>query len=47
VLLVGAQGLTLAMFTRMLGWDKQEVDVLVANIRQAIQDPSINVYIKL
>ncbi|KAH8152343.1 uncharacterized protein LAJ45_03770 [Morchella importuna] len=46
VLLVGAQGLTLAMFTRMLGWDKKEVDVLVANIRQAVQDPSINVYTK-
>lgn len=47
MLLTGAQGITLGMFTRVLGWNKDEVDVLVANIRTALQDPNINVYTRL
>lgn len=47
MLVTGAQGLTIAMFTRVLGWSKSEVDVLVANIRNALQDPNINAYTKL
>lgn len=47
MLVTGAEGLTLAMFTRMLGWKKSEVDVLVANVRRALQDPKIHTYTKL
>jgi len=47
MLIVGAEGLTLAMFTRVLGWDKQEVDVFVASVREALKDPVICAYTRL
>lgn len=47
MLFTGAQGITVAMFTRMLGWSNDEVDVLVAKVRQALQDPNINIYTRL
>ena len=47
MLIVGAEGLTLAMFTRVLGWDKREVDVFVASVREALKDPVIRAYTRL
>ncbi|CUS07128.1 unnamed protein product [Tuber aestivum] len=47
MLIIGAEGLTLAMFTRVLGWDKKEVDVFVASVREALKDPTICAYTRL
>lgn len=47
MLIIGAEGLTLAMFTRVLGWDKKEVDVFVASVREALKDPVICAYTRL
>lgn len=47
MLITGAEGLTLAMFTRMLGWEKREVDGFLADVKAALGDSSICAYTKL
>lgn len=47
MLITGAEGITLGLFTRMLGWSKSEVDVLVANVRRGLQDPKLHTYTQL
>ena len=33
-----------ALFSRYLGWTKQEIDALVANVRQEIKDTNHHLY---
>ena len=42
--LKGLQAFTIAMFTRVLGWRPEEVEVLLAGVRKEIQDPRIHAY---
>lgn len=36
-----------ALFTRILGWSKEEIEVMVAGIRKELRDPSVHVYTKV
>jgi hypothetical protein len=46
-LIAGLQGFCLALFTRVLGWSKDEVEVYLVPVRQAIQDRRVHAYHKL
>lgn len=43
----GLQGFSLALFTRVLGWSKEEVEVYLVPVRQSILDRSVHSYHKL
>ncbi|KAF2753913.1 S-adenosyl-L-methionine-dependent methyltransferase [Pseudovirgaria hyperparasitica] len=43
----GMDGFTLAIFTRVLGWTKPEVDVLCAQVRADLRNRSIHAYFSL
>lgn len=40
----GAEGITLDMFTRVLGWKKADVDELLVKIRKDLLDPKIHTF---
>ncbi|RPA93839.1 S-adenosyl-L-methionine-dependent methyltransferase [Choiromyces venosus 120613-1] len=42
--LEGAEGITLDMFIRVLGWDKKDVEDLVAKVRKEMLNPKINAF---
>jgi hypothetical protein len=37
---------SLALFTRVLGWKPEEVQVFLAGVRQELMDRSIHIYVK-
>lgn len=41
------QAVTLALFTRTLGWKAGEVEVLLANVRKDLRNPHIHPYYNL
>ena len=43
----GIEGFLLALFTRILGWGKEEVDVFLAKVRKDIKDRSIHSYLSM
>lgn len=46
-LLDGLQGFSLAYFSRVLGWTKEEIEVYLVKVRQAIADRSVHAYHKM
>ena len=38
----GLEAFTLRLFTQVLGWKAEEVQVLLANVRKDIRDPKIH-----
>ncbi|KAF5638082.1 methyltransferase [Fusarium sp. NRRL 52700] len=40
----GLEGLSSAVYTRVLGWSKQELDVLLAKVRREMKDKAIHSY---
>ena len=46
-LAAGLQGFALALFTRYLGWTKEELEVYLVDVRQSLQDKSVHAYHKL
>ncbi|PHH74341.1 hypothetical protein CDD83_4581 [Cordyceps sp. RAO-2017] len=40
----GASGLSMALFTRALGWKSEEVEVFLVNVRKQMRDRSIHAY---
>jgi SAM-dependent methyltransferase len=40
----GLEGFSVAMFTRILGWTKLEVDVFLAKVRNEMKDTKLHVY---
>lgn len=40
----GLEGLSAAVYTRVLGWSKEELDVLLANVRRDLKDTKIHAY---
>ena len=43
----GLEGFTLRLFTKVLGWKIEEVQVLLASVRKDMKDPKIHVYMNL
>ncbi|OLN86057.1 hypothetical protein CCHL11_05285 [Colletotrichum chlorophyti] len=43
----GLEGLTLALFTRHLGWSREETLVFCAEVRRALRDRSIHAYLPI
>jgi len=43
----GLEGVSLALFTRMLGWSKDEVLSLCADVRNELRDPKVHGYWKM
>lgn len=46
-LTAGVQGFALALFTRYMGWTKDELEVYLVDVRQSLQDRSVHAYQKL
>ena len=46
-ILDGLQGLSLAHFTRGLGWTKEEIEVYLVHVRKSIGDRSVHAYQKV
>jgi hypothetical protein len=42
--LMGLEGLSMAPFTRALGWTKEQVEVFSARVRNEIKDGRIHAY---
>ena len=40
----GLEGLSAAVYTRVLGWTKPELDVFLAKVRKDMKDPRIHAY---
>lgn len=40
----GASGLSMALFTRALGWRSEEVEVFLVDVRKQMKDRSIHAY---
>lgn len=40
----GLEAFTYALFTRVLGYSQQEVDVVCAKIRKEMKDPKMHAY---
>lgn len=40
----GASGLSMALFTRALGWRPEEVEVFLVDVRKQMKDRSIHAY---
>ncbi|KIX08590.1 uncharacterized protein Z518_03246 [Rhinocladiella mackenziei CBS 650.93] len=43
----GLEGWTLALFTRVLGWSYEEVQVFLAKVREGLKDPTIHSYTRV
>lgn len=43
----GLEGLTLALFTRALGWTREETVVFCSRVRAQLRDPRIHAYIRV
>ncbi|KAI9814860.1 MAG: hypothetical protein M1832_005662 [Thelocarpon impressellum] len=43
----GLEGISMAIFTRCLGWSVQEVQILLAKVRADLRSPSMHVYYEL
>jgi hypothetical protein len=41
---VGASGLSLALFTRALGWSADQVEVFLVDVRKAMRNKAIHSY---
>jgi hypothetical protein len=46
-LLEVAHGITMSVFTRALGWKAEDVEALLAEVRENLQDRRIHTYIPL
>lgn len=46
-MLEGMSGFTMAIFTRGLGWRKEEVDVFVAKVRADMKDRGVHAYFRM
>lgn len=42
--LEGVEGFTMALFTRVLGWSKDEVDVFLEGVKKDLQNKQIHAY---
>jgi len=40
----GLEGLSLGLFTRVLGWTKEEVEVFLVGVRRDMKDTRIHTY---
>lgn len=40
----GLEGLSAAVYTRVLGWTKDELDVFLSQVRQDLRNPNIHAY---
>jgi hypothetical protein len=40
----GLEGLSMALFTRILGWTKEETDVFLAGVRKDMKNTKIHAY---
>lgn len=40
----GLAGLSMAVFTRGLGWSQEEVEIFLADVRRSIRDVSVHGY---
>lgn len=40
----GLEGLSMAIFTRALGWSKQETEVFLVDVRKDLKDTKIHSY---
>lgn len=38
------EGLSLGMFTRVLGWQKEEVEIFLTEVRKDMKNPKIHAY---
>jgi hypothetical protein len=38
----GASGLSMALFTRALGWSQAEVEMFLVDVRRQMRDPAIH-----
>ena len=45
--LEGMEGFSLPIFTRYLGWTAEEVQILLAEVRQELRDPRIHAYLNI
>jgi len=45
--LEGLEAFSMALFTRVLGWSKEEIDVLLVDVRNDIQNRSMHAYWKI
>ena len=43
----GLEGFLYAIFTRILGWSKEEVDVLCAQVRGDMKDPKFHGFVTM
>ncbi|KAI9701939.1 MAG: hypothetical protein M1836_001283 [Candelina mexicana] len=43
----GIQGFTLAYFSRVLGWSKEEIEVYLVNVRKSLKDRRVHAYHKV
>ena len=43
----GLEAFTFRLFTQLLGWKTEEVQVLLANVRKDLRDPRIHVQFEL
>jgi hypothetical protein len=46
-LVYGIEGFSLALFTRVLGWKKEDVDIFLMKVRRDIKDRSIHSYLPM
>jgi hypothetical protein len=40
----GLESFSMALFTRVLNWSKEEVDVFLVSVRKEMKDPKIHAY---
>lgn len=45
-MLEGVAPYTYALFTRVLGWERAEIEVFLANVRKEVKDLSNHIYTK-
>lgn len=38
------EGFSMALFTRILGWSKEEVETFLIDVRKEMKDPKIHAY---
>ena len=43
----GAEGLSMALFTRFLGWSREEVLMFVVEVRDSIKDCRVHAYVPM
>lgn len=42
--MLSLEGFSMALFTRVLGWSRLEVEVFLVNVRKELKDPKIHGY---